>query len=200
MTKALKHAHSHLGNHQLVAQVSIYVFIYKHVTSLLQSLSEPSLLWFDTNTAGNTRFVVAGNLLCPWIVAAGVQWYMPNISLEQSVCLQGADNGSAAWLNMLGVLQVLNVLAPAQLQRGDTMGAQSMLQSSFTLTRGLHDLPTMLSALQGISEYHAQAGETEKFDANAQYAASKHAAYVQAMQDAVQTAEHSKIMQWQGFS
>lgn len=25
MTKALKYAHSHLGNHQLVAQVSIYV-------------------------------------------------------------------------------------------------------------------------------------------------------------------------------
>lgn len=80
------------------------------------------------------------------------------------------------------------------------MGAQSMLQASFTLSKGLHDLPTMLTALQGISDYHTQAGDTENFNANAQYAASKHAAYVQVMQDTVQTAEHSKIMQWQSFS
>lgn len=114
--------------------------------------------------------------------------------------MRGTDSGSVAWLNMLGILQVLNVLAPAQMQRGDTMGAQSMLQSSFTLSKGLHDLPTMLTALQGISDYYAQAGDTKNFEANAQYAGSKHAAYVQAMQDAVQTAEHSKIMQWQDFS
>lgn len=101
---------------------------------------------------------------------------------------------------MLGFLQVLNVLAPAQMQRGDLLGASSMLQSSFTLSKGLHDLPTMLSALQGISDFHAQAGDVANFDTNAQYAADKHAAYVQIIQNAVQTAEHSKIMQWQGFS
>lgn len=100
---------------------------------------------------------------------------------------------------MFGLLQVLNVLAPAQLQRGDTMGASSMLQSSFTLSKGLHDLPTMLSALQGISDYYSQTGDMTNFDKNFHYAANKRTAYVHLIEEAVQTAEHSKLMQWQGF-
>lgn len=111
-----------------------------------------------------------------------------------------ADDNDPAWLNMLGALQVLNVLAPAQMQRGDTMGAQSMLQSSFTLSKGLHDLPTMLTALQGRSDFYAQTGDTTAFNANKEYVASKQAAYELIKQDAVQASEHSKIMQWQGFT
>ncbi|KAL3152138.1 hypothetical protein ABBQ32_001235 [Trebouxia sp. C0010 RCD-2024] len=98
------------------------------------------------------------------------------------------------------VAQVLNVLAPAQLQRGDTMGASSMLQSSFTLSKGLHDLPTMLSALQGISDFYSQTGDVTNFDKNSQYISSKRTAYVHTIENAVHTAEHGKIVQWQGFS
>lgn len=104
------------------------------------------------------------------------------------------------WLTVFGLLQVLNVLAPAQLQRGDTMGASSMLQSSFTLSKGLHDLPTMLSALQGISDFYFQTGDMTNFDKNSQYIASKRMAYEHTIESAVQTPEHSKIMRWQGFS
>lgn len=80
------------------------------------------------------------------------------------------------------------------------MGAQSMLQSSFTLSKGLHDLPTMLTALQGKSEFYAQTGDTKALNANNEYIVSKQAAYEHIKQDAVQASEHSKIMQWQGFS
>ena len=104
------------------------------------------------------------------------------------------------WLTTPSLLQVLNVLAPAQLQRGDTMGASSMLQSSFTLSKWLHDLPTMLSALQGISEFYSQTGDATSFDKNSQYITSKRTAYEHTIENAVQTAEHNKIMWWQGFS
>lgn len=40
---------------------------------------------------------------------------------------------------MLG-LQALNSLAPAQLATSDAVGAESMLKSSFTLAKNLHDL------------------------------------------------------------
>lgn len=80
------------------------------------------------------------------------------------------------------------------------MGAQSMLQSSFTLSKGLHDLPTMVTALQGMSDFYAQTGDTTAFNANQEYVASKQAAYAHIKQDAVEASEHSKIMQWQGFS
>ena len=36
--------------------------------------------------------------------------------------------------------QVLNALAPLQQEQGDTSGADSMLKSSFTLSKNLHDL------------------------------------------------------------
>lgn len=91
------------------------------------------------------------------------------------------------------------MIAPAQMQRGDMMGAASMLQSALTLSKGLGDLPTILSALQCRSEHYAQTEDVALFDSNKQYAASKHAIYVQAIQDAIQTPLHSKIMQWQGF-
>ena len=96
-------------------------------------------------------------------------------------------------------LQVLTIIAPAQMQRGDMMGAASMLQSAFTLSKGLRDLPTMLSALHCSSEHYAQTGDLAMFDSNKHYAASKHAVYVQAIQHAIQTPLHNKIMQWQGF-
>lgn len=80
------------------------------------------------------------------------------------------------------------------------MGASSMLQSSFTLSKGLHDLPTMLSALQGISDFYSQTGDVTNFDKNSQYISSKRTAYVHTIENAVHTAEHGKIVQWQGFS
>ena len=92
------------------------------------------------------------------------------------------------------------MLAPAQMQRGDMMGAASMLQSSFTLSKGLHDVPTMLTALQGISDHHAKSGEMAQFHDNTRHATTKHAEYVQALQEASQTLLHRKIMQWQGLS
>ena len=72
MTKALKYAHKHLGNHQLVAQVSRHVLCYcRTVTSTVLdtvqywycrvrpvascSQSAPSLWWLVTNIAGKVR-------------------------------------------------------------------------------------------------------------------------------------------------
>ena len=97
-------------------------------------------------------------------------------------------------------MQLLSILGPSQMQKGDMMGAQSMLQSSFTLSKGLHDLPTMLAAVQGIMKYHEKTGDTEGYDANVQFTDRKNTEYLQQIQLAQSTQMHSTIMQWQGFN
>ncbi len=92
------------------------------------------------------------------------------------------------------------MLAPAQMQRNDMMGAQSMLQSSLTLSKSLHDLPTLLAALQGILQYHEKTGDMANYESDVQYMDKKHAEYVQEVDLAQETHLHSRIMQWQGFS
>ena len=43
------------------------------------------------------------------------------------------------------VAQVLNALAPLQQEQGDVSGADSMLKSSFTLSKNLQDLPSQVA-------------------------------------------------------
>ena len=45
-------------------------------------------------------------------------------------------------------VQVLNALAPLQQEQGDVSGADSMLKSSFTLSKNLQDLASQV--LQGL--------------------------------------------------
>ncbi len=51
-------------------------------------------------------------------------------------------------------MQVLNALAPLQQEQGDVSGADSMLKSSFTLSKNLHDLHSQV--LQIILHLQAQ--------------------------------------------
>lgn len=44
-------------------------------------------------------------------------------------------------------MQALNSLAPAQLAILDAVGAESMLKSSFTLAKNLHDLSSQVLSL-----------------------------------------------------
>lgn len=45
---------------------------------------------------------------------------------------------------MVCAVQVLNALAPLQQEQGDVSGADSMLKSSFTLSKNLQDLPSQV--------------------------------------------------------
>ena len=49
-------------------------------------------------------------------------------------------------------VQVLNCLAPAQLATSDAVGAESMLKSSFTLAKNLHDLSSQVSTTTSVSQ------------------------------------------------
>lgn len=94
-------------------------------------------------------------------------------------------------------LQVLSVLAPAQMQRGDMLGAQSMVSASFTLAKSMHDYPAMLSALTAISQFHQRNGDTDSVNQNIAYAQSKMELFEQQIQSAASSPAHADIMQWQ---
>ena len=51
----------------------------------------------------------------------------------------------AALKDSVCTAQVLNALAPLQQEQGDTSGADSMLKSSFTLSKNLHDLHSQVT-------------------------------------------------------
>lgn len=95
------------------------------------------------------------------------------------------------------VLQVLSVLAPAQMQRGDTLGAQSMVSASFTLAKAIHDYPAMLSALAAVTQLHQRTGDVDSVEKNIAYTASKMELFTQQIQSAANTQQHVYIMQWQ---
>ena len=97
-------------------------------------------------------------------------------------------------------VQIMNVMAPAQLQRGDKEGAKTMLQSSFTLSTALHDMPTLVASLQGISELYGHLRDTSNYNDSLQHADRKRMEYMQIIQHANSTPSHRHIMQWQGFS
>lgn len=89
------------------------------------------------------------------------------------------------------------MLAPAQMQRGDMLGAQSMVSASFTLAKSIRDYPAMLSALAAISQFHERNGDVASVNQNVVYAQSKMELFQQQVNNAVNTPEHTYIMQWQ---
>ena len=101
------------------------------------------------------------------------------------------------WRPLFALLQVLSVLAPAQMQRGDMLGAQSMVQASFTLAKSIHDYPAMLSALAAVIQFHERNGDTDNVNHNIAYTESKMVLFQQQIQSAATTQDHVFIMQWQ---
>ena len=98
------------------------------------------------------------------------------------------------------LLQIIIAMAPVQMQRGDTEGATSLLQSSLTLSTANHDLPTMVSGLHCMSHLHAKLGDITKSHDCLERAEGKNMQYLQDIEGAQNEPSHSQIMQWQGFS
>ena len=96
-------------------------------------------------------------------------------------------------------MQVVKVLAPPQMQRGDMEGAKSMLTSSYTLGSGLHDLPTMLNTVQGIMQFSEATGDAATHESNRSWTEKKSKEYLLQIQAAQQAQIHHRIMQQQGF-
>ena len=79
------------------------------------------------------------------------------------------------------------------------IGAESMLQSSFTLCNGLHDLPTLLNTVQGIMQYYDRTRDKASYESNRNFADRKSKEYMLQIQEAQQNSLHQTIMQCQGF-
>ncbi|KAL0026688.1 hypothetical protein WJX79_004396 [Trebouxia sp. C0005] len=98
------------------------------------------------------------------------------------------------------VSQIIVAMAPVQMQKGDTVGATSLLQSSLTLSSANCDLPTLITGLHCSSHLHAKLGDIGKYHDCLKRAEEKNTKYLQIMEDAQNKPSHSEIMQWQGFS
>ena len=61
-----------------------------------------------------------------------------------SACPNSKADQAGLRLQVPCAAQILNHLAPAQLATGDAAGFFGMLQSSLTLARSQHDLPTQV--------------------------------------------------------
>ena len=69
--------------------------------------------------------------------------------------------------------QILNVLAPVQQERQDLAGAKQMFESATTLLKSVGDLPSLVTALNGMHAMHDQEGNTALVGKSEQYLARK---------------------------
>jgi tetratricopeptide (TPR) repeat protein len=69
--------------------------------------------------------------------------------------------------------QILNVLAPVQQERQDLSGAQQMFESATTLLKSVGDLPSLVTALNGMHALHDQEGNSTLVGKSQQYLARK---------------------------
>jgi hypothetical protein len=55
---------------------------------------------------------------------------------------------------------VLVALAPVQLEKGDVSGAGALLDSAFTILKGIGDLPSVIASLDGMAALRRHQNET----------------------------------------
>lgn len=95
--------------------------------------------------------------------------------------------------------QVLNVLAPVQLSKGDRPGAEQMLQSALTLGKSVGDLPTLVTASAGLQRLFAAApGDAERAASQLAYTQRKGGELAAAVAAAAAGPHHAALLAWAG--
>ncbi|KAK9829739.1 hypothetical protein WJX72_007604 [[Myrmecia] bisecta] len=106
----------------------------------------------------------AGGLLLSGLVLMRRNDDLGNTRLTKALKFAHANLG-----NHQLVAQVLNLLTPLQLQKGDLSGAENMLASGFTLSKSLFDLPSQITTLRLVQDICVRKGDTDKQAGNAAY-------------------------------
>ncbi|CAL8469751.1 g9293 [Coccomyxa elongata] len=95
------------------------------------------------------------------------------------------------------VSQALNSLAPAQLATSDAVGAESMLKSSFTLAKNLHDLSSQVQSLAELHRLHTATAAAEAAEDSRAYLTRKQQDLARTQQAAAAAAtDHAAILGW----
>lgn len=97
----------------------------------------------------------------------------------------------------LAVPQVLNVLAPVQLSKGDRSGAEQMLSSALTLGKSVGDLPTMVTASASLLRlFSDSAGDAERAASQRAFTQRKEGQLAAAVAAAAAGPHHAALLVW----
>ncbi|KAL4439010.1 hypothetical protein ABPG77_006947 [Micractinium sp. CCAP 211/92] len=95
------------------------------------------------------------------------------------------------------VAQVLNVLAPVQLSKGDRSGAEQMLSSALTLGKSVGDLPTMVTASASLQRLLSDAaGDAERAASQRAFTQRKEGQLAAAVAAAAAGPHHAALLAW----
>lgn len=90
--------------------------------------------------------------------------------------------------------QLLNALAPVQLEKNDVSGAQQMFQSAITLFKSINDLPSLITTLHGLHDLHQKQGKIELVSKSEQYLARKEQGMHERILKVRASEDHTNVM------